>query len=179
MARPVSPPITISDRHRRLLERLVRRQKTEQRILRRVRIILGCSRAGVSRLQLAEELGTSQPTVDLWRGRWLAEVPILEAAADETDNELLARIKALLEDEQRPGAPPKFTEEDIVQIVALACEDPRESGYPVSHWTGTLLAQEAMKRGLVETISQRSADRFLKRSRSAPTQKPLLAKSQD
>lgn len=100
-------------------------------------------------------------------------------AAGETDKELLARVESLLQDEQRPGTPATFTEEQIVQIVALACEDPQESGYPVSHWTGTLLAQEAIKRGIVETISQRSVDRFLKRSRSQTAPKPLLARTSD
>ncbi len=165
MARPAPPPIVLSDRHRRFLETLLGRQKSEQRIVRRVRIILGCSGERVGSRQLAKELGSSQPTVDLWRARWLAALPVLEAAetAGETDKELLVRIESLLQDEQRPGTPATFTEEQIVQIVALACEDPQD--HRVSHWTGTLLAKEAIKRGIVETISQRSVDRFLKRSR--------------
>lgn len=181
MARPAPPPIPLSNRHRILLERLLKRQKTQQRIVRRVRIILGCSRADIGSRQLAKELGTSQPTVDLWRARWLAAIPVLEAAeaAGETDKALLARIESLLQDEQRPGTPATFTEEEIVQIVALACEDPQKSGHPVSHWTGTLLAQEAIKRGIVETISQRSVDRFLKRSRPQTASKPLLARTAD
>lgn len=78
MARPAPPPIALSDRHRRLLEKLLKRQKSEQRIVRRVRIILGSGRERIGSRQLAKELGTSQPTVDLWRARWLAAVAVLE-----------------------------------------------------------------------------------------------------
>jgi hypothetical protein len=52
----------------------------------------------------------------------------------------------------------------VVQIVALACENPKASGYPVSHWSPRELATEAVKRGIVEKISPRSIGRFLKRS---------------
>ncbi len=37
--------------------------------------------------------------------------------------------------------------------MALACEKPPESERPVSHWTATELAQEAVKRAIVEKIS--------------------------
>ena len=38
-----------------------------------------------------------------------------------------------------------FSMEQVVQIVVLACETPQESEYPVSHWTPTELAAEAIK----------------------------------
>jgi hypothetical protein len=47
--------------------------------------------------------------------------------------------------------------------VALACEAPEDSDLPISHWTQQALADEAMRRGIVEEISQRSVGRFLKR----------------
>jgi hypothetical protein len=51
--------------------------------------------------------------------------------------------------------------------VALACENPREeSGRPITHWTPPELADEAVKRGIVESISPRSVGRFLGRGGS-------------
>jgi len=64
-------------------------------------------------------------------------------------------------DEDRCGAPPKFTPEQITAIIALACEHPSQSGVAVSHWTPPELAREAIKRGIVESISPRQVDRFL------------------
>jgi transposase len=68
-----------------------------------------------------------------------------------------------LSDAPRCGAPARITAEQICAIVALACERPKESGRPVTHWSQQELADEAMKRGIVEQISQRSVGRFLKR----------------
>jgi transposase len=68
-----------------------------------------------------------------------------------------------LSDAPRSGAPSKITAEQICAIVALACERPSESDRPVTHWTQQELADEAMKRGIVKEVSQRSVGRFLKR----------------
>ena len=75
----------------------------------------------------------------------------------------MQKLVAVLSDEQRPGGPAKFSLEQIVQIVAVACEQPASSGRPISHWTPRELALEVVKRGIVQEISPRSVGRFLKR----------------
>src|SRR6266516_467855 len=65
---------------------------------------------------------------------------------------LLALIAQLLADAPRPGAPPTFTPEQIVQLVAVACEPPEQSGRPIDHWTARELADEVKKRHLVTNI---------------------------
>lgn len=80
---------------------------------------------------------------------------------------LTGRISEVLSDALRPGTPAQFTLEQIVQIVALACESPQESERPVSQWTPLELATEAVNRGIVEQISPRSVGRFLKGSHPA------------
>jgi putative transposase len=67
-----------------------------------------------------------------------------------------------LADAPRPGTPPTFTPEQICAILALACEPPEASGVPITHWSQSALAREAVKRRLVETISHGSVGRFLK-----------------
>jgi putative transposase len=69
----------------------------------------------------------------------------------------------------------KFTAEQVVQIVAISCEDVTASAYPVSHWTPKEVAAEAMKRGIVGEISTRQVGRFLKRGGSQTSFEPLLA----
>jgi hypothetical protein len=59
--------------------------------------------------------------------------------------------------------------EQIVQIVAVACEQPESSRRPISHWTPRELAQEVVKRGIVQEISPRSVGRFLKGGNAATT----------
>ena len=79
-------------------------------------------------------------------------------------------------DKPRPGAQVTFSAEQVVRIVAMACEDPETAGIPVSEWTPRELAQEAMRRGIVEKISDSSVERFLKRSQSSTPSQSLLAK---
>jgi hypothetical protein len=55
-----------------------------------------------------------------------------------------------------------FAAEEIVQIIAIACEKPEDAGRPISHWTARELADEALKRRIVGRISRRSGGRFLK-----------------
>jgi len=82
---------------------------------------------------------------------------------------------ALLTDKKRPGAPGTFTFEQFVQIMALACERPTESDRPVSAWTPSELADEAVKRGIVKQISPRTVGRFLKSERFAASSQSVLA----
>ncbi len=69
-------------------------------------------------------------------------------------------MESVLADAYRSGMPAKFSAEVVVQIIALACELPSDSGLPLSHWTPESLATEAVKRGFVESISPQSVERF-------------------
>ncbi len=69
------------------------------------------------------------------------------AGAKDLDLEKL--ILGVLSDAARSGAPAKFSAEQIVGIIALACGPPSDSGLPVSHWMPEELAREARERGLV------------------------------
>ncbi len=79
----------------------------------------------------------------------------------------MQKLVMVLSDEQRPGGPGKFSLEQVVQIVAVACEQPTSSRRPISHWTPRELAAEVVKRGIVEEISPRSVGRNLKRGNAA------------
>ncbi len=142
--------IDLSAEERSELERLRRTASTPQALARRARMILMAGDgAGVG--ETAERLGVWRKTVSQWRARWLAGSHSSAPAAER------------LSDAPRSGAPPRITAEQICAIVALACERPSESGRPVTHWSQQELADEAMKRGIVEQVSQRSVGRFLKR----------------
>jgi len=72
-------------------------------------------------------------------------------------------ITEILVDAPRSGWPGIFTPEQIVEIIAIACELPEEDAErPVSHWTPREVAEEAVKRKIVPRISARSVGRFLK-----------------
>lgn len=163
MQGPKLPIIHLTERQSTLLERITRRHSAPQRLVRRAEIVL-LAAAGLPNAHISGQLGLARARVSIWRCRWLNGAERLAAAeaSDQTDKQLLATIEQLLADEARPGAPPKFTPEQLVQIVALSCEPPADSARPISHWSERELADEAQKRGIVETVSARSVGRFLK-----------------
>jgi putative transposase len=55
-------------------------------------------------------------------------------------------IRIILSDAPRPGTPVGFTVEQRVQIIAVACENPKDSDRPVSHWSPRELTDEIVKR---------------------------------
>ncbi len=61
-----------------------------------------------------------------------------------------------------PGGPSRFTAEQVTQSIAVACEPPEESGRRETHWSPRELADEVVQRGIVDSISRRHVDRFLK-----------------
>jgi putative transposase len=111
--------------------------------------------------QQSRELGLVRNAVQHWREKWESHQEERQAA--EETGELATTIEQLLHDEYRSGAPATFTAEQVVQIIAVACEDPQRSDYPISHWTPKEVAQEVIKRGIVRSISPRQVGRFLKR----------------
>ncbi len=144
------------------MEQIVRGQTNPQNLVRRAKIILTINE-GHNNSQTASKLELNRETIRLWRDRWLEVVPILLIAEAEgiSDQELMILVKMVLADAPRPGVPATFTPEQIVQIVAVACENPQDSDRPISHWTSWELADEVIKRHIVTTISPRSVGRFL------------------
>ena len=143
-------PIELSSAHERELTALVRAHSTPQKFAERARIIL-LAASGLGVEETADELGIWRKTASTWRRRWM------DAAAT-------ADVAARLSDAPRSGAPARFTPEVICEIVALSCEDPEALGVPISHWSQSELARQAVRRGIVERISHGSVGRFLKRS---------------
>ena len=142
-------PVTILPEQREVLEQLVRTHSTPQQLALRARIILFAA-DGMGVRESARELDVWPKTVRYWRKRWH------RVAGGQSVPERLA-------DAPRSGAPAKYTPEQICAVVAMTCEKPSESERPISHWSQREIADEAMRRGLVPSISQRSVGRFLKK----------------
>ena len=171
--------VELSDRQRRLLEQIHKRQTAPVRLARRVGILLALADDPCLE-SVAQSLRLTRVSVRLWRDRWLDSADALRAAeADQADDQrLLGLIEAALDDAPRSGKPATFSPEQIVQLVAVACEPPGRSGRPISHWTSAELADEVKKRQIVKDISPRSVGRFSKRGGPSASQEPLLAQRQ-
>ena len=162
MRGPKPESIELTSTQRSILKHICRGEKNPQQLVRRSHIILEADQ-GASNEQIAQSLGVNRNTVRTWRARWAAAAEKLAACeAEENQKAYRSQIVEKLSDELRGGTPATFSAEQICQIVALACQEPVKSERPITHWTSRELADEAIKRGIVSSISPRHLGRFLK-----------------
>ena len=150
-------PVSLSEVEQTELEKLVNRHLTPQQTAMRARIILMAAE-GANHRQIARELNITRDTARHWRNRWIA------SANSEKS------VEERLQDAPRSGAPTTFTMEQILRLFALACEPPETYQRPISHWTARELADEMIKQGIVERISERHVGRLLEEADLKPHQ---------
>jgi transposase len=95
--------------------------------------------------QIAAATGASRSTVERHRTRFARE-----------------GLEAALTDRPRSGAPPKLDGKQQVAIVALACSDAPEGQ---AQWTAKLLANRAIEWEVIESVSESTVRRILKKTR--------------
>jgi putative transposase len=149
MAGRIATPLELATEARQELSALSRAHSTPQKLAERAQIVL-LAADGVSVSETAQQLGIWRKTASMWRKRWR------EADAAKSTAERLS-------DAPRCGAPGKFTPEQVCAIIALACEAPDDSDLPISQWSQSEVARQAVKRGIVASISHGSVGRFFKR----------------
>ena len=149
MAGRIAAPLELTTEQRQELTALCRAHSTPQKLAERARIVL-LAADGVSVTGTARRLGIWRKTASTWRKRWRGT----DAATSTAER---------LSDAPRCGAPGKFTPEQVCAIIALACEDPKDSDLPISQWSQSEVARQAVKRGIVASISHGSVGRFFKR----------------
>jgi transposase len=160
---PKALPVELTDEQSLALHALLRRHSTPQQMALRAQIILDAAR-GRGNAEIARSYAVATDTVRLWRRRWMAfqPIPLGELSVEER-----------FHDAPRLGRPPRITAEQVCRIVAMACEAPEQAGRPITHWTGREIADEVIRRGIVDRISPRHAARIL----SERDLKPHLVRS--
>ena len=160
--------VLITERQQEVLQDLVNGRTTPVRLVQRAKIVLQAF-GGVDNADIAQEIALGPDAVGLWRRRWAqvwARLTVFECMENKAD--LRRAIAAVLDDKPRSGNPGTFTPEQITRILALACEPPEKSGRPITHWTHAELAGEAMKQGIVPSISASQVGRYLREAELQP-----------
>jgi transposase len=112
---------------------------------------------------IANRLGFCRKMVGMWRRRWRDSfAALLEMQFTETSARFRRAVIECLCDAPRSGSPGTFTPNQIVDLIGLACEPPENSDRPVTSWTGSELADELQKRGVVDSISPSHVNRILR-----------------
>jgi transposase len=160
--------VLITERQQEILKDFVNSRTTPLRLVQRATIVVQAF-AGVDNGDIAQEIALGPDAVGLWRRRWAKVWPrltVFECVENQVD--LRRAIAAVLDDKPRSGNPGKFTPEQITRILALACEPPEKSGRPITHWTNAELADEAIKQGIVPSISVAQVGRYLREAELQP-----------
>ena len=147
--------VTVTERQHEILLTLRNATTAPAAHLRQRAAVILLAFDGLRNEEIAAQVGLGRFQVGRWRRRWA------RAASGLIDREIFAEheanlrraIAAVLSDAPRPGAPGKFTPQQVTQILAVACEPPEKSGRPITHWTAHELADEVVKRGIVTSIS--------------------------
>jgi transposase len=160
--------VTITERQHDILRTITDAPTASSQLRQRAAIVL---LAFVKRAnpEIATEVGLSRRQVSTWRRRWAdAWDRLIRIECTESHAALRRAIEQVLRDEPRPGPPGKFTPEQVVGILAVACEPPEKSGRPITHWTAHELAHEVVKRGIVPSISVAQVGRYLREAALQP-----------
>lgn len=153
--------VVITEKQQEILREFSRSRSEPSSLSQRSSIVL-LAFAGLLNEDIASKVGLERHQVGIWRSRWACafnRLVLLECL--DGIPALRKAIRLVLADAPRAGSPGKFTAEQLALIFATACEDPEKSGRPITHWTHPELADELLKRGIVESISTRHLGRLL------------------
>lgn len=116
-----APSIELSEQDRETLERWSRGRRTPVRLAQRARIVL-LAACGMENREIAVQVGTSRPTVGLWRRRFSE-----------------AGISGIERDAPRGGRPPKARAALVRKIIRKTTQEKPPNA---THWTTRSLARE-------------------------------------
>jgi transposase len=153
--------IKIKRKEKEKLNKIVNALKSEQRAVLRSNIILELVE-GKDENEVASNLKITVKTVRKWRDRF--------------------QLKGLngLKDEVRKGAPSRFTVLQRCEIIAIACDYPKNYGYDThNHWTGEILTEATNATIEDLNISESSIRRTLKMNELRPHKFKMWLHSKD
>jgi len=176
MPRKSASEIKLSEKQEGILREYAKSRTVGENMRSRSEIIV-LANEGKSNNEIEKEMGITGKKVTHWRNKYSQNQGEIKRTEEESPHKMREKIKEVLGDEQRAGVTPKFKDEQVAGIIALACEDPAKIGLPFSHWSPRLLRIEAIKLGIVDDISIRQVGRFLKRERFTAEQGAELAES--
>ena len=128
----VPAPLNLSDQNRTTLTTWINARNTPQKIVLRARIIL-LAAEGNANQRIAQELGTSRPTVILWRERFASGGPA-----------------ALLEDEPGRGRKPTISAARVKEIIEATLHTRPANA---THWSvRTMAAAQGVSPATVQRI---------------------------
>ncbi len=141
--------LVLSDADRKVLRARSRAYTASHAEVVRARIVL-LAADGLLNTVIAQRLDVHVDVVSKWRQRFATEG------------------LAGLVDRKRSGRPPVFGAEVVAQVKAMACEPPEQRQVPLSRWSSSELARQAVELGCVQALSAATVRRWLAKDAIKP-----------
>jgi transposase len=138
--------VTLTEQEKEALLALIHGGEAKARKLRRAHILLLADEGNTDAL-IAKALHCGTATVQRTRKRFVE-----------------GNLKYALNENKRPGAAPKLTDKDEALVIALAKSTPPTGR---ANWSMQLLAERLVQLGAVESISDETVRRVLKKTISS------------
>jgi transposase len=135
--------VDLSEEEKAHLQSLTKKGKTSARKLNRARVLL-LANEGDTDKQIAKAVGVGTSTVERIRKRFVTE----------------GSLEAALTERPRPGGARKLSGKQEAYLLALASSDPPEGN---KRWTMQLLADRLVELEVVDSLSDETVRRTLKR----------------
>jgi transposase len=139
--------VTLTDDERQTLHDLIKKGTVSARRLTRAHMLLRADEGAADR-DIAESLHVARTTVERLRKRFVED-----------------GLNATLGERPRPGGKRKLDMHQEAHLIALTC-GPAPAGQ--ARWTMHLLADELVQLGIVESISDETVRRTLKKPAASP-----------
>lgn len=130
-------------------------------VVQRARCVLLAHRK-LSFVAISAIVGLSSKSVSRWIHRFCDSLEALNQLENEQVHAALKRaLVDCFRDAPRSGRPHKFSPGEVTSLISIACEDPEDSGRPVTSWTVSEIVDEAISRNVVGSISVAQVRRYL------------------
>lgn len=136
-------------------------------LVKRSKIILLAAQA-TSNKDIALKLGIHHNTVSLWRRRFIDSESVLAFVEAELPDDLKELLTTILSDEYRSGAPRTYSSNVRSRIKIVACQNPEDYGFTISHWNLPCLRLALIDAGIVDDISYGAIYNILKTDEIRP-----------
>lgn len=134
--------VVLSSEQRAVLEERSQSRTASHAVVVRAWIVL-LAADGAQNIVIADRVGVCVDVVSRWRKRFC-------------EQGLVGLV-----DRPRSGRPRRFGSEVVAGIKAMACEPPEQRLVPLSRWSSSELADQAVREGLVSAISSSTVRRWL------------------
>ena len=128
----VPPCFILHDQVKEVLLSFTKRYTVSQFLSQRTKIILMAA-SGLSNLDISVKLGIHKNSVSKWRSRFSSANDRLTVIANESASDLFTAVTEILKDERRSGTRCKFSQDQVVKIRLLACQNPSDYGVVRNH----------------------------------------------